>query len=156
MLPCQQHLFHAFCVIANSLWSESTSQWVGVMVAHYDVICYPFPMNSQYLKTWGGGGGWNPWVKIISGRLISWRTWATKKFWPGGLLILYITCHRLPGTINEPFFFSQYLGSFVRFTEVVACHVWIFRLQFLSLYNAGCICEAMSKMVRLLITPGKC
>ena len=25
-----------------------------------------------------------------------------------------------------------------------------------SLYNAGCICEAMSKMARLLITPGKC
>ena len=29
-------------------------------------------------------------------------------------------------------------------------------LKFLSLYNAGCICEAMSKMARLLITPGKC
>ena len=29
-------------------------------------------------------------------------------------------------------------------------------LQFLSLYNAGCICEAMIKMARLLITPGKC
>ena len=24
------------------------------------------------------------------------------------------------------------------------------------LYNAGCICEAMSKMARSLITPGKC
>ena len=49
-----------------------------------------------------------------------------KKFWPGGLLILYIICHRLPETNNEPFF-SQYLVSFVRFTEVVACCVWIFR-----------------------------
>ena len=31
-------------------------------------------------------------------------------------------CHRLLETINEPFF-SQYLVSFVRFTEVVACRV---------------------------------
>ena len=29
-------------------------------------------------------------------------------------------------------------------------------LKFLSLYNAGCICEAMTNMARLLITPGKC
>ena len=29
-------------------------------------------------------------------------------------------------------------------------------LKFLSLYNAGRICEAVSKMARLLITPGKC
>ena len=29
-------------------------------------------------------------------------------------------------------------------------------LKFLSLYNAGCICEAMRKMARLLITHGKC
>ena len=29
-------------------------------------------------------------------------------------------------------------------------------LKFLSLYNASCICEAMSKMATLLITPGKC
>ena len=35
-------------------------------------------------------------------------------------------CHRLPETVNEPFF-SQYLVSFVRFTEVVACRVWTFR-----------------------------
>ena len=27
-----------------------------------------------------------------------------KKFWPGGPLISYITCHRLPETINEVFF----------------------------------------------------
>ena len=27
-------------------------------------------------------------------------------------------------------------------------------LKFLSLYNAGCICKAISKMARLLITPG--
>ena len=37
---------------------------------------------------------------------------------------------------------------------------WILKslisLKFLSLYNAGCICEAMSKMAILLITPGKC
>ena len=34
---------------------------------------------------------------------------------------MYITCHRLPETINyEALFFSQYLVSFVRFTEVVA------------------------------------
>ena len=56
----------------------------------------------------------------------SWRARLQKKFWPGGLLILYIICHRLPETNNEPFF-SQYLVSFVRFTEVVACCVWIFR-----------------------------
>ena len=29
-------------------------------------------------------------------------------------------------------------------------------LKFLYLYNAGCICEAMSKLARLLFTPGKC
>ena len=29
-------------------------------------------------------------------------------------------------------------------------------LKLLSLYNVGCICEAMGKMARLLITPGKC
>ena len=33
---------------------------------------------------------------------------------------MYITCHRLPETINEAFFFSQCLVLFVRFTEVVA------------------------------------
>ena len=135
--------------------NESTSQRVAVMCRTLWCHLLSLPYEFSIFKNLGGAG-WKPWVKIISGWLISWRTWATKKFWPGGLLILYITCHRLPGTINEPFFFSQYLGSFVRFTEVVACHVWIFRLKFLSLYNAGCICEAMSKMVRLLITPGKC
>ena len=32
-----------------------------------------------------------------------------KTFWLGGLLIWYITCHRLPETINEPFFFLSIL-----------------------------------------------
>ena len=78
-----------------------------------------------------------------------------KKFWPGGLLISYITCHRLPETINEAFFFSQHLVSFVRFTEVVACEYFA-KVSVALLHNAGCICQAMSKMARFLITPGKC
>ena len=81
-----------------------------------------------------------------------------KKFWPGGLLIWYITCHRLPETINEALFFSQHLVSFVRFTEVVAtvaCEYFA-KVSVTLLHNAGCICEAMSKMARFLITPGKC
>ena len=71
---------------------------------------------------------------------------------------MYITCHRLPETINEALFFSQYLVSFVRFTEVVAtvaCEYFA-KVSVALLYNAGCICEAMSKMARFLITPGKC
>ena len=71
---------------------------------------------------------------------------------------MYITCHRLPETINEARFFSQYLVSFVRFTEVVAtvaCEYFA-KVSVALLYNAGCICEARSKMARFLITPGKC
>ena len=72
---------------------------------------------------------------------------------------MYITCHCLPETINEAFFFSQYLVSFVRFTEVfvtVTCEYFA-QVSVTFLYNAGCICEfeAMSKMARFLITPGK-
>ena len=81
-----------------------------------------------------------------------------KKFWPGGLLISYITCHRLPETINEALFFSQHLVSFVRFTEVVAtvaCEYFA-KVSVALLHNAGCICKAMNKMARFLITPGKC
>ena len=71
---------------------------------------------------------------------------------------MYITCHRLPETINEALFFSQHLVSFVRFTEVVAtvaCEYFA-KVSVALLHNAGCICEAMSKMARFLITPGKC
>ena len=41
MLQFQQHLFCMF-------FSQMTSYFV-----HYDVIWYPFPVNSQYLKMWG-------------------------------------------------------------------------------------------------------
>ena len=41
MLQLQQHLFRMFL-------AQMTSYFV-----HYDVICYPFPVNSQYLKMWG-------------------------------------------------------------------------------------------------------
>ena len=42
MLQFQQHLFCPF------FSSQMTSGAV-----HYDVIYHPFPINSQYLKTWG-------------------------------------------------------------------------------------------------------
>ena len=42
MLQFQQHLFCAF------FFSQMTSCFV-----HYDIIYHPFPINSQYLKTWG-------------------------------------------------------------------------------------------------------
>ena len=41
MLQFQQHLFRMF-------FAQMTSYFV-----HYDVICYPFPVNSQYVKMWG-------------------------------------------------------------------------------------------------------
>ena len=56
MLQCQQHLFRAFCVMANSWWPESTSIFFAQMasfVERYYVIYHPFPINSQYLRTWG-------------------------------------------------------------------------------------------------------
>ena len=71
---------------------------------------------------------------------------------------MYTTCHGQLETINEPFCFAQYLVSFVRFTEVVAtvaCEYFA-KVSVALLHNAGCICEAMSKMARFLITPGKC
>ena len=56
----QQHLFRAFCVIANSWRSESTVSFAQMTscAIRYDVIYHPFAMNSQYLKTWGVG--WQP------------------------------------------------------------------------------------------------
>ena len=56
----QQHLFRAFCVIANSWRSESTVSFAQMTSCsiRYDVIYHPFAMNSQYLKTWGVG--WQP------------------------------------------------------------------------------------------------
>ena len=58
----QQHLFRAFCVIANSWRSESTVSFAQMTscAIRYDVIYYPFTINSQYLKTWRRGGGWQP------------------------------------------------------------------------------------------------
>ena len=55
----QQHLFRAFCVIANSGRSESTVSFAKMTscAIHYDVIYHPFAINSQYLKTWEG---WQP------------------------------------------------------------------------------------------------
>ena len=55
----QQHLFRAFCVIANSGWSESTVSFAQMTscAIRYDIIYHPFAINSQYLKTWGG---WQP------------------------------------------------------------------------------------------------
>ena len=55
----QQHLFRAFCVIANSGRSESTVSFAKMTscAIRYDVIYPPFAINSQYLKTWGG---WQP------------------------------------------------------------------------------------------------
>ena len=41
MLQFQQHLF-------RMSFAQMTSYFV-----HYDVIWYPFPVNSQYLKMWG-------------------------------------------------------------------------------------------------------
>ena len=58
----------------------------------------------------------------------------------------------------KPIFLSQYLLSFVRLTEVFvtdACEYFA-KVSVALLYNAGCICKAMSKMARFLITPGKC
>ena len=57
----------------------------------------------------------------------------------------------------KPFFFSQYLVSFVRVTEVVvtvACEY--FAKVFVALTTVALFCEAVSKMARFLITPGKC
>ena len=56
----QQHLFRAFCVIANSWRSESTVSFAQMTscAIRYDVTYHPFAMNSQYLKTWGVG--WQP------------------------------------------------------------------------------------------------
>ena len=65
---------------------------------------------------------------------------------------------RFTDTLNEALFFSQHLVSFVGFTEVVAtvaCEYFA-KVSVALLHNAGCICEAMSKMARFLITPGKC
>ena len=55
----QQHLFRAFCVIANSGRSESTVSFAKMTSCAicYDVIYHPFAINSQYLKTWEG---WQP------------------------------------------------------------------------------------------------
>ena len=55
----QQHLFRAFCVIANSGRSESTVSFAQMTscAIRYDIIYHPFAINSQYLKTWGG---WQP------------------------------------------------------------------------------------------------
>ena len=55
----QQHLFRGFCVIANLGRSESTVSFAKMTscAIRYDVIYHPFAINSQYLKTWGGGGG---------------------------------------------------------------------------------------------------
>ena len=55
----QQHLFCAFCVIANSWRSESTVSFAQMTscAIRYDIIYHPFAINSQYLKTWGG---WQP------------------------------------------------------------------------------------------------
>ena len=55
----QQHLFRAFCVIANSGRSESTVPFAKMMSCAicYDVIYHPFAIISQYLKTWEG---WQP------------------------------------------------------------------------------------------------
>ena len=41
MLQFQQHLF-------RMLFAQMTPCFL-----HYDVIYYPFPVNSQYLKMWG-------------------------------------------------------------------------------------------------------
>ena len=55
----QQHLFCTFCVIANSWQSESTVSFALMTscTIPYNVIYYPFAINSRYLKTWGG---WQP------------------------------------------------------------------------------------------------
>ena len=56
----QQHLFRAFCVIANSWRSPESTVSFAQMTScaiRYDVIYVPFAMNSQYLKTWVG---WQP------------------------------------------------------------------------------------------------
>ena len=55
----QQHLFRAFCVIANSGRSESTVSFAKMTSCAicYDVIYHPCAINSQYLKTWEG---WQP------------------------------------------------------------------------------------------------
>ena len=54
MLQCQQHLFQVFCVIANSLRSQSTSIFVHVKSnpVCYDVIYHPFPITPKNLKIW--------------------------------------------------------------------------------------------------------
>ena len=44
MLQLQQYLFRIF-------FAQMTSCFV-----HYDVVYYPFPVNSQYLNMSGGGG----------------------------------------------------------------------------------------------------
>ena len=63
MLQFQQHLFHAF-FFTNDVMCH----------VHYDVIYHPFPINSQYLKTWGvdspdlvdtGSKNVGPWEKHL-------------------------------------------------------------------------------------------
>ena len=46
MLQLKQHLFRAFFFL----------QKMTSCALYYDVIYHPLPINSQYLKKWGGGG----------------------------------------------------------------------------------------------------
>ena len=58
MLQCQQHLFHAFCIITNILDDPKQQVFFAPMTScavHYVVIYYPIAINFQYLKTWGAG-----------------------------------------------------------------------------------------------------
>ena len=52
------------------------------------------------------------------------------KFWPGGRLILYITCHRLLETINEPCFLSLSILFHLLDLLRMLCRMWIFRWSF--------------------------
>ena len=59
MLQCQQHLFHAFCVITNILDDQSQQVFFAPMTScavHYVVIYYPVAINSQIFEDVGGGG----------------------------------------------------------------------------------------------------
>ena len=59
----------------------------------------------------------------------------------------------------KPFFSLSilfHLLDLLRLSRLSVAREYFAEVSVALLYNAGCICEAMSKMARFLITPGKC
>ena len=114
-----------FMHFVSSQIRDDRSQRVGVMC--HTLWCHLSSLTYE-LSIFKNLGGWQPWVKINNFSQVDFMMDLGYK----KKILTRRSSNLVPPAGNNQWtlFFSQYLVSFVRFTEVVACHVWIFCYSF--------------------------